>query len=183
MLGKDAPQIGRAGFGATICLFAGPAYQLFFAHGHTGGVGAYVQDGGITGAGLGWALLPSLSLGSNSLHYALDLAPVHVDAAGIPEVVLGLLVAGLVGPLQADQLGQRRGTGPFQTQSRIGRIMPLFLARVVVVIALEREGTKDALHLKGLPALAVLARPGLVGRVDLVGGSLEEKGHQLVGRL
>ena len=61
--------------------------------------------------------------------------------------------------------------------------MPLLFAFVVVIIALQRERTKHALHLRADPPLVVLARLGLVGSVDFVRGLLQQPAHQRIGRL
>jgi hypothetical protein len=117
------------------------------------------------------------------LNQALNLARAEVDAAGFPPMVLGLLIAGFIGSLQADQASQGRCFVPLQAQRGLGRIMALFFACMVIVIALQFEGTKDAIDPQAFPSLALLARFGLVGGVDAVGGLLQKEGHQRVGRL
>lgn len=61
--------------------------------------------------------------------------------------------------------------------------MSLLLAFMIVVVALEWKRTKHATGRDVLPAFALLAWFGLVGRVDAVGGSLQQKSYHLVGRL
>jgi len=98
-------------------------------------------------------------------------------------MVLGLLITGFIGSLQAYQPGQSRSVAALQSQRGIGRVMSLMLASMVVVIALEREGAKQAIDLETFPSLALLPRLGLVGGIDLVGGGLQQPSHQRVGRL
>ena len=61
--------------------------------------------------------------------------------------------------------------------------MPLLFACMVVVVALQCEGAKDAIDLEVSPPLVMLARLGLIGGVDAVGGSLQQESHQCIGRL
>src|ERR1017187_111118 len=98
-------------------------------------------------------------------------------------MLLGFLVAGLIGSLQANQPGQGRGMPVFQAQRGIGRIMALGFAGMVVIVALQFEGAKHARHLDAGPALVVLARLGLVVGVRSVGCLLKQKTHQRVSRL
>jgi len=115
-----------------------------------------------------------LRLGTYSLHHALNLPRRNRDATGVLEMLLGLLVTGLVGSLQADQPGQRRRVGPLQTQRGIGRVVARLLAwMVVVVVPADDKATKQALHLKPDPCLAMLTWLGLVGGVNLISCFLE----------
>src|SRR5208337_3067813 len=96
---------------------------------------------------------------------------------------LGLQEGGFIGPLQTDELGQGRGVADFQSQSRIGGVVAFLPAGVVIVVASQREAAKNALDLDGLPPLADLTGLGVVGRIDAVGGLLEQPADQAVGRL
>src|SRR5882724_10180340 len=80
MLGEDTAQIGRAGLGGAVGLFARTSLQFLLAHGHTGSVGTDVHDGRITGTRQRRALLPGLRLGANSLHHTLNLPCRNLDA-------------------------------------------------------------------------------------------------------
>src|ERR1039458_4637825 len=131
----------------------------------------------------GLAFLPSLGGRSHRLDQALNLTGRKMDAAGFPQVVFGLLVTGLIRSLQADQPGQRRGFVPFQAQRGIGGIMALLFAGVVVVVALEFKGAKDARDVQVFPALALLPRLGLVGGINAIGGLLQKESHQHIGGL
>jgi hypothetical protein len=53
---------------------------------------------------------------------------------------------------------------------------------MVVVVALQFEGAKEAIDSEAGPPLVVLARLGLVGSVHAVGGSLQQESHQGIGR-
>ena len=61
--------------------------------------------------------------------------------------------------------------------------MALLLAGVIVVITLELEETKHALHLQGGPAFAVFADFGSVTGIDAIGGLLEKPSQELGRRL
>ena len=54
---------------------------------------------------------------------------------------------------------------------------------MVVVIALDGEGAKEALHLQGRPAFALLPGLGLAGGVTAVGGWLLQPPRQSPGGL
>ena len=96
---------------------------------------------------------------------------------------LRLLETGFISPLQTHQSTQSRAVTALQPQPGIRREMPGSFPWVVIVIALELEGTKQALHRQLDPAFAMLARLGLVARVDLVGRVLEQPADQLRRRL
>ena len=76
---------------------------------------------------------------------------------------LGLVEAGFVGSLKADQAGQCRTVVTLQAETRIGGKLPLSLARMMVVVTLQVEGTERTLDLNLSPALAVFTRARLVG--------------------
>jgi hypothetical protein len=59
----------------------------------------------------------------------------------------------------------------------------LFLAFVVVVIALQFKAAEETVNRDRLPGLALLARLGLIGGIDPVGGALHQMAHQGSGRL
>ena len=101
--------------------------------------------------------------------------------AGLLQMPFGFQVGGLIGPFQTDQLGQRRRVAHFQTQGRVGRMVALILARVIVVVPLQLEGAKDALHPDGLPPLARLSGFGLVAGIGPVGGFLQQPANQRIG--
>lgn len=58
--------------------------------------------------------------------------------------------------------------------------MTLFLTLVVIVVALQLEGTKDAMECDALPAHASLSGSSLVTCIDLVGRALQQESHQRV---
>ena len=97
----------------------------------------------LPGSGVRPGALATLGGAAHALHHSLNLAGGDVDAAGFAQVLFGFLIAHFIGPLQAHQPRQSR-RGPFQTQRGIGWVVSLFLAWVVVVIALQGEGAKDA---------------------------------------
>ncbi len=43
VLGKDAPEVGRPGFGTAVGLLAGPPFEFLLAPGHAGGVTADIE--------------------------------------------------------------------------------------------------------------------------------------------
>ena len=55
-------------------------------------------------------------------------------------------------------------------------------ADVIVVIPLQDKGAEDAIDRYGLPPLALFSGFGLVGSIDLLDRSLQEKPHQRRGR-
>ena len=183
VLGKDAAQVGLARLGAAIGLFARAPRQFLLAHGHSGPVRADIHDGHGAAAGLSFPFLPSLGRRSHPLDQALNLPCADPDAARFQQMVFGLLVTGLVGSLQATQARQRGRATHLQPQRRIGRIMPLLFAFMVVVVALQGEGAKDAIDSEAGPPLVMLARLGLVGGINAVGGPLQQESHQCIGRL
>ncbi len=69
----------------------------------------------------------------------------------------------------------------FQPQRRIGGIMALVLALVVIIIPLQLKGAKQAVNLEAGPSLGLLAGLGLIGRINAVGGLLQKESHQGVG--
>ena len=77
----------------------------------------------------------------------------------------------------------KRSVAAFQSQGSVGRVLPFFFAFMVVVIALQWKETKYALNRDRLSSLALLARFGLVGGIDLVGSLLQQLADQGVGRL
>ena len=84
------------------------------------------------------ALLASIGV-LHLLHQTLNLAGGHEDASRFAQMIFGLLVAGLVGSLQAYQASQSRSIAAFQPESSVRRIMALLFAGVIVVVALQRE--------------------------------------------
>ena len=183
VLGENAARIRRAGFGAAIGLFAGAPHQFLLAHGHPGAIPADVHDGHGAAAGLSPPFLPLLRRLSHPPHCPLDWARTDLDAAGFQQMVLGLLATGCAGSLQAHQPSQRRRVAHLQTQRRIGRAVPRLFAFMVVVVPLQFEATKQAIDLEAFPSLAWLARLGLAGAIDPIGGPLQQPAHQRVGRL
>jgi hypothetical protein len=107
-----------------------------------------------------------LRVGADALDDPLDLSRAQLDAAGLRQMYLGLLVTGFIGAFQTRQPAQRRGVAHFQPQGRIGRIVALIPARVVVVVPFQRETPKEALNLTPLAPLVDLTGAGLVGGVD-----------------
>lgn len=61
--------------------------------------------------------------------------------------------------------------------------MPLFFAFMVVVVALQFEGTKNAIDRNWFSSLALLSWLGMVSRIDAVSRGLKQPTHQLVGGL
>jgi hypothetical protein len=182
VLGKDAAQIRQARLGAAIGLFASAPRQFLLTHGYPGPVRADIHNGHGAAAGLSFPFLPSLGRLSHPLDQALNLPCADPDAAGFQQMVFGFLVTGLVGSLQATQSRQRGRATHLQPQRRIGRIMSLLFAFLVVVVALQFAGAKDALDAEAGPPLVVLARLGLVGGINAVGSSLQQESHQCIGR-
>jgi hypothetical protein len=181
MLGEDAAQISLASLGGAVGLFAFASGQFLAAHGHAGAVGADIHDWGAAKARLRLPLLPRLGVGSNPLRHALDLTGRNLNAARLGQMLLGLLIARLVGSLQAEQPGQSRRITHFQTKSRIGRITALLFALVVIVVALQIKAAKETLDLQALTAFALFTRFGRVSRVDSVGRPLQQASYQRAG--
>jgi len=88
------------------------------------------------------------------LHQSLNLAGRHGNAAGFPQVLLGLLVAGFIGTFQACQASQGRSVAALQSEGGIGRVMSLLFCFIVIVVALERKGPKNTIDHDRLSALA-----------------------------
>jgi hypothetical protein len=134
VLGENTAQIRHAGFGAAVGLFARPPLEFLFAHGHPGTIATDIQNR----HGLaplqrleGFPILPALCCLAHRFHEPLNLASRDVDATGFLQMVLGLLVAGLIGSLQAYQSCQSRSAATLQPERGIGRIMSLLFAFVV----------------------------------------------------
>ena len=183
VLGEHAAQISLARLGRAVGLFAFASRQFLPAHGHSGAIAADIQNARIPSTRLAGALLPGLRLGSHPLHHPLDLPGGYLNAARLGQMVLGLLEARFIRPFQTDQPGQSRSISDFQAQGGVGRIMPLFFAGMVIVIAPDGEAAKETLHLKGFPAFALFARFGLEGGVAAVGGLLQQHPDQRAGGL
>src|SRR5258706_8642361 len=164
--------MGSGCLGAPRRLFASPTCQFSLAHGHSSAVGADIHNRHGTAAGLGLPLLPLLSRRPDPLHQALDLPATDLNATGFGQMLLRLLIAGFIGPFQAHEPGQGRRVTALQPQSRIGRIMALLFAFVIVVIPCQREGTEQAVNPGAGSSLVMLAWLGLISSVDLVGGIL-----------
>ena len=60
--------------------------------------------------------------------------------------------------------------------------MPLVFARMIVIVAVQREAAEHALHPESLSAFAHLAGFGLVTAIDPVSRLLEQPADQLIGR-
>ena len=60
--------------------------------------------------------------------------------------------------------------------------MALLFAGMVIVIALQREGTKEAANLQNLRAFAFFSWLGLVGLIDALGGLLQQEADDAGGR-
>ena len=161
------------------------ACEFLLAHRGAGAVGADIEHRRLIPCALlrlHLPLLPRLGGLAHLLHHPLNLAGRHRNAPGLRQMQLRFLIAGFVGPLQTEQPGQRRGVAAFQTQRRIGRVMPLVFAGVIVVVALQLKVAKESLDLHADPLLEHLAGLGLVGGVDLIDRGLEQVAHQRVGR-
>lgn len=181
VLGEDTAQIGLAGFGSAVLLFSFSTGQFLLAHGQAGAVAADIKDRGVAGFRRRWTFLPGLGCRADPLDQSLQLAGANVNAAGFPQVFLSLFKAGGVGTLQADQPSQRRSVAPFQAQGGIGGKMAPPLFGIKIVVALDGEGTENALDLQSRAPLAMLSGLGLVGGIDPVGCLLKEKGDHLGG--
>src|SRR6267142_2034668 len=59
--------------------------------------------------------------------------------------------------------------------------MPLLLAFMVVVIALQVESTKQALNLQARSPFALFAKPGLIASIGAVGRPLDQVTNQHIG--
>ena len=184
VLGEHTTQVHHAGLGAAIGLLTRSSFQFFFAHGNSGGVATHIQNGRGLGAGQRQqrlALLPLLGGGPHALDQPLNLAAVHLDASGVAQMLLGFLIAGGLGSLEAHQAGQGRSSACLQAQRRVGRSVALFFASVVVVITLQLEGAEDAVDRDGGAPFVVIAWGRLVGGIAAVGRPLQEIGHDLTG--
>ena len=145
------------------CLPERPSPKFLPPHRHAGAIGADIHDGDGAAAGFGLPLLPSLRPCSHPLDHALDLPGTGVNATGLGQMLLRLLITGFIGSLQAHQPGQGRRVTRFQAQRGIGGVMTLPLAFMVVIVSLQRERTEHALDLGADPSLVVLAWLGLIG--------------------
>ena len=94
---------------------------------------------------------------------------------------LGFPIGRFVGPFQTDELGQGWRIAHLQTQRGVRRRVAHRLARVIVVIPLQREAAKNPLHMDCFPALARLSGFGLVAGIDAVNGLLEQPTDQRIG--
>jgi len=113
----------------------------------------------------------------------LNLPGADVDAPGVAQMLLGFLVTGGIGPFEAHQSGQGGSGAALQAQCRIGRVMALLFAGMVVVIALQFEGAKEAIDREGSAPFVVVAGGRLIVGIDAVGRPLQEITHHLIGRL
>src|ERR1035441_3893054 len=148
VLCENAPQVSHPRFGLAVGTFAFPALQFLWPHGHARGVATEIHDGCRLGAGQrrqGLAFLPGLRAGPHALDQSLDLPGRDLNAAGLFQVLVGLLVAGFIGPLQAHQPRQGRRATPLQSQGGIGRIVPLLLARMIVIVPFQGEEPEDTI--------------------------------------
>ena len=80
-----------------------------------------------------------------------------MDASGVAQMLLGFLIAGGLGSLEAHQAGQGRSSASLQAQRRI---VTLFFASVVIVITLQVEGAEDAVDRDGGVPFVMIARGG-----------------------
>lgn len=183
VLRKDAAQIGLAGLGAAIGLFAFAPGQLDRPHAHPRAVAAGVEDRSSTGLRPGLAFLPAAGRHAHALHHALDLLGRDFDAAGFGEVFGGPLKARMVDGGQANQAGQRGGVAQFQPQGGIGRIVSLALAGGVIVITPEHKTAEHALGIEGRPALVMLTGFGLIAGVNAIVRLLQQEADQFGGGL
>ncbi len=76
---------------------------------------------------------------TDPLHQALDLPTTDMNATGFGQMLLCFLIAGFIGPFQTHEPGQGWRVTALQPQSRIGRIMSLLFAFVIVVIPFQGE--------------------------------------------
>jgi len=181
VLGEDATEHGHAGFGFPVRGFPFAPGKFFCSHGNSRGIGADVEDFGIAGAGGRFSFLPSLRVLTDPTNHALDLAFGNADAANFPKMTGGLNEAGFIASLQANEPGQSGRVTTLKTKSGIGRKVPAFFFRVVVVLANEQGGAEHALHQQRLAPLGLLARFGDIGGINTIGRLLEEHAHQIVG--
>lgn len=89
----------------------------------------------------------------------------------------GLLVARLIGSLQAKRPGQGGRVANLQTQRRISGVMPLLFAGVMIIVAPNGEGTNQALDFQELATFADLARSGLIRGIDPIRRPLKQMTH------
>ncbi len=104
MLRENAAQVGHPRLGLALGTFAFPALQFLLPPGHARGVATEIQDGCRWGAGQRCqclALLPGLRAGTYGLDRSLNLAGRNFNPSGVFQMLLGLLVAGLIGSFQA----------------------------------------------------------------------------------
>ena len=183
MLREDAAQIDLTGFGRAVGLLAAPPFQFLRPQGHTRSVPADIQDRCGIRSRRGGPFLPGLRGGTHPLHDPLNLPGRNLKAAGLFELPLGFEIGACVGPFQTKQFGQGWSVAHFQSQRGLGGVTPLFLARVIVVVALAIEAAKNPLPPDRFPALANLPKSGLVTGIDPLGGRLEQPADEVVGRL
>src|SRR5262245_19396064 len=101
VLSENATQAGHPCLGLAVGILALPALQFLWPHRYTRGIAADVHDRWWLRARQrhqGLALLPGLRAWPHALDQALDLSGRNFNAPGLSQVLLGLLVAGLIGP-------------------------------------------------------------------------------------
>jgi hypothetical protein len=156
VLREHAPQIHLPRLGPALGPFALTACECLATHRGAGAVGADIEHRRLIPCALlrlPLPLLPRLGGVAHRRHPPLNLAGRHGNPARFGQGQLRFLIAGCVRSLQTEQPGQGRRVAAFPTQRRIGRGMPLVLARVIVVVALQLEVAKEALDLPADPRL------------------------------
>ena len=161
--------------GALIAVFG------TWAMAHFGDWGAkFWFNAAVAAARLGRPLLPTLRITAHPLHHPLNLPGRDWDAAGLLQVTLGFEIGALIGPFQTKEFGQGWGIAHIQSQSSVGGKVTLFFSFVIIVVAANRKGSENSLHLNGFPAFAQFSRFGLIDGVNSVGGLLQQPAHQLI---
>src|SRR2546425_1186773 len=182
VLSEHASQVRLVGLGGAIALLACSSFQLLAHHRHAFAFRADIHNGSVARARLSRALLPTLRVLSDAPNDSLNLPGRDFDTASLLQVPLGFEVGRLIGSLQAEEFGQGWSVADFQTQTRIGRIMALFFALVIIVVAAEPKTSEDSLQLNTFPTFSNLPGFGLISRIDALSSLLEQPAHQFIGR-
>ena len=183
VLGEHAPEHGHARACAAILRLALDVFEQFAPHGHARRVRADVEHAGVTGLHCATLLLLPLRSGlAHACHHARDAALLKADAAQLLQMHGSLFIAAGIGAREANHARERRGERALQPQGIVSGAASTVFASMMVVIALQLEAAKHALHLDRPASLASLASFGFVGCVNAIGSLLHQGGDELAGR-